>query len=264
MYLVDIGSIDYSTLSNEDLCSVMRSAEEELKAREALVETEQKVVELQEKFLKVRDRDVPESDVPNWIQPTGAHDVYPKGFIVRHDGKIWVNQHPMNSWEPGTTNSQWIQSVIPEPENEAGIPEWGVGQEVTLGDLRVYEGTVWSAVIGHVTHEGWAPSQFTHAVWSFLGPLEEYIDDTEPEDQPVEPVDPPVEPEDPPVDPEPEQPARPAGYVGTWSPSASYKVNDIVDKDGSYWKCLVAHGAEYQGTWAPGVAHAAWSNVGTV
>lgn len=254
MYLVDIGSIDYSTLSNEDLSSVMRSAEGELKARQTLIETEDKVVELQERFLRVRDRDVPENDVPNWTQPTGAHDVYPKGFIVRHDGKIWVNQHPMNSWEPGTTNSQWIQSVTPEPENEAGIPEWGVGQEVMSGDLRVYEGTVWSAVIDHVTHEGWVPSQFTYAVWSFLGPLEEYIDNMEGGDDPV----------DPPVDPEPEQPARPAGYVGTWSASASYEVNDIVDKDGSYWKCLAAHGAEYQGTWAPGVAHSVWSNVGTV
>lgn len=47
-------------------------------------------------------------------------------------------------------------------------------------------------------------------------------------------------------------PQTPEGYVGPWSAQATYEVGDVVDKGGHYWRCLVAHGPEQQGTWAPG------------
>lgn len=38
----------------------------------------------------------------DWIQPTGAHDAYEAGSIVRHNGLLWVNVHgDGNVWEPG-------------------------------------------------------------------------------------------------------------------------------------------------------------------
>lgn len=46
-----------------------------------------------------------------------------------------------------------------------------------------------------------------------------------------------------------------------WSKDASYKVGDRVSKDGSVWECRIPHGSEYQGTWAPGVAHSVWVRV---
>lgn len=63
------------------------------------------------------------------------------------------------------------------------------------------------------------------------------------------------------LDPDPE-PTTPDGYVGPWSAQASYAVDDVVDKDGRYWQCEVAHGSERQGTWAPGVAHTIWTDIG--
>lgn len=66
---------------------------------------------------------------------------------------------------------------------------------------------------------------------------------------------------DPDPDPDPE---RPEGYVGPWDKDDTYAVGDVVDKDGFYWECQIPHGAEYQGTWAPGVAHNVWTNIGTV
>jgi len=42
-----------------------------------------------------------------WQQPTGAHDTYPIGAIVTHDGHLWENTIDRNGWEPGTPHSQW-------------------------------------------------------------------------------------------------------------------------------------------------------------
>ena len=48
-----------------------------------------------------------------------------------------------------------------------------------------------------------------------------------------------------------------------WSEQAAYEVGDRVTRDGRIWECLTAHGAEYQGTWAPSAATpTVWRNVG--
>lgn len=50
--------------------------------------------------------DDPEA-VPEWVQPTGAHDAYPKGAHVMHGGIEWVSDLDANVWEPGV--SGWTQ-----------------------------------------------------------------------------------------------------------------------------------------------------------
>lgn len=66
------------------------------------------------------------------------------------------------------------------------------------------------------------------------------------------------------LDPDPE-PTTPDGYVGPWSAQATYAVGDVVDRDGRYYRCLVAHGAERQGTWGPGPATPTiWTDLGPV
>jgi len=36
-----------------------------------------------------------------WVQPTGAHDAYPRGAIVTHKGRTWESTIDANVWEPG-------------------------------------------------------------------------------------------------------------------------------------------------------------------
>ena len=51
--------------------------------------------------------DDPEA-VPEWVQPTGAHDAYAKGSHVMHNGTEWVSDLDANVWEPGV--SGWTQA----------------------------------------------------------------------------------------------------------------------------------------------------------
>ena len=63
-------------------------------------------------------------------------------------------------------------------------------------------------------------------------------------------------------DPDPD-PTRPAGYVGPWSPDAEYKVGDVTDRAGRYYRAKVAHGSAYAGTWGPPLP-SVWDVVGPV
>ena len=38
---------------------------------------------------------------PEWVQPTGAQDVYMAGAKVTHNSKHWISAVDNNSWEPG-------------------------------------------------------------------------------------------------------------------------------------------------------------------
>ena len=55
-------------------------------------------------------------------------------------------------------------------------------------------------------------------------------------------------------EPEPE----PVASRGEWDPAATYAIGDTVTRGGVMYRCRVPHGAEYQGTWAPGVAWGVW------
>ena len=58
-------------------------------------------------------------------------------------------------------------------------------------------------------------------------------------------------------------PEPPASTVAVWSATATYIVGDRCTKDGHIWECLVAHGPERQGTWAPGpAAPTVWRDIG--
>ena len=41
------------------------------------------------------------SYIPEWVQPTGAHDAYSIGDKVRHNEKTWVSIINANTYEPG-------------------------------------------------------------------------------------------------------------------------------------------------------------------
>ena len=60
----------------------------------------------------------PTEEYPEWSQPLGAHDAYPLGAKVSHNGKKWVSDVDNNVWEPGVYG--W--SEVAETEQE-GVSE---------------------------------------------------------------------------------------------------------------------------------------------
>lgn len=45
--------------------------------------------------------DDPSIEYPEWIQPIGSTDAYPKGAKVTHENKRWASDVDNNAWEPG-------------------------------------------------------------------------------------------------------------------------------------------------------------------
>ena len=45
--------------------------------------------------------DDPSIEWPEWRQPVGAQDAYPKGAKVSHNNKHWISDVDANVWEPG-------------------------------------------------------------------------------------------------------------------------------------------------------------------
>lgn len=43
----------------------------------------------------------PSEEYPEWSQPLGAHDAYPLGAKVSHNGEKWTSDVDNNVWEPG-------------------------------------------------------------------------------------------------------------------------------------------------------------------
>lgn len=89
-----------------------------------------------------------------WRQPTGAHDTYPEGWEVEHDGRTWVSTTPANVWEPPTG---WREVV----EDGEAPPEWvqptGHHDAYQAGDRVTFDGDVWESVIDNNT---WSPADY--------------------------------------------------------------------------------------------------------
>lgn len=60
----------------------------------------------------------PDDEVVDWVQPQGAQDAYPLVDIwggtttVRHNGQLWLNTTPNNTWEPGAPGTESLWAVL--------------------------------------------------------------------------------------------------------------------------------------------------------
>ena len=53
----------------------------------------------------------PGGDIPEWVQPTGSHDAYKKGDLVRYNGKIYRSKIDGNTWAPDAYPDGWEEVV---------------------------------------------------------------------------------------------------------------------------------------------------------
>lgn len=104
--------VDWSTLTDDELaqCQLDISAEQE--QRSLLVYIPQQIAALNQEYL---DAEGTEPGEP-WRQPQGAHDAYPKDWVVTHQDKTWASLVDANVWEPPTN---WREQTV-----EGQYPEW--------------------------------------------------------------------------------------------------------------------------------------------
>jgi hypothetical protein len=106
-------------------------------------------------------RVTPEGVMPIWVQPAGAHDAYPAGFVVSHLGHIWVSTIDANVWEPGVYG--WERGDTAEPE-EPTVAAWAAYTAYKIGDVVTYNGVTYECRQAHTSLPGWEPPNVL-ALW---------------------------------------------------------------------------------------------------
>ena len=76
-----------------------------------------------------------------WTQPSGAHNAYPLGRTVTHNGKTWENLTPANVWQPGV--SGWREKVASGPA--AWVQPLGAHDAYPLGAKVTHKGKTWTS-----------------------------------------------------------------------------------------------------------------------
>lgn len=52
-----------------------------------------------------------QEEIPEWVQPTGAHDAYNIGDRVRFGGKVYESRINANVWSPAVYPAGWLEIV---------------------------------------------------------------------------------------------------------------------------------------------------------
>lgn len=94
-----------------------------------------------------------------WAQPSGAHDAYPLGAIVTHDGKTWESLITANVHAPGV--SGWLETGTDWPawvQPAGGHDAYQVGAQVSHPDggqhwISIAPDNVWEPGV-----YGWDPA----------------------------------------------------------------------------------------------------------
>lgn len=88
-----------------------------------------------------------------WVQPQGAHDAYPIGRTVTHNGKTWENITLANVWEPGV--SGWREEAGSEPTQ--WIQPTGAHDAYAKGAIVLHDEFTW---VSDVDDNVWEPGVY--------------------------------------------------------------------------------------------------------
>lgn len=100
-----------------------------------------------------------------WVQPTGAHNSYPLGFIVTHAGKTWESLLNANVWVPGV-GAQWIEVVVTPVGPQPWVQPTGGHDAYAAGATVTHNGQTWVSLVGSNV---WEPGAVgTESLWSVV------------------------------------------------------------------------------------------------
>lgn len=219
--------INLSELTSDELHELRSAVIQEIDRREQADRIAAQIRDLSMQLLDATGRE----NGAEWVQPQGAHDAYPEGWQVTHNGKLWASLVPGNVWEPGV--SGW-REVTPDGSPSEWVQPTGAHDAYALGDEVLHNGKRWvSLVNGNVWEPGTAG---TETLWEAV--VEESEEPTDPE--------------------EPEEPAEPEipDWVQPTGAADAYSVGDLVRFEGVVYRSLINGNS-----WSPAAYPAGWQNI---
>lgn len=164
---MELENIDLTNMDTSDLLALSRLIEQEYSRRRVLEEALAQAEGLAKSYLEASGRLAvadaegnPPANVPEYVQPLGAHDAYPLDIYATQDGEIYRSRRSGNVCEPKLHPELWeevnAEDVPPQPETPPA-PEWEVGKAYAVGDLLTYKGKTYRIVQAHTSAAHWTP-----------------------------------------------------------------------------------------------------------
>ena len=152
---------DYETMPDDELAAAMHAIQAEHSRRTILKLAQDNNAGLTDAYLTTIGR----APGQPWTQPVGAHDSYPLGWEVTHDGKDWTSLVAHNVWTPGATG--WREHTGDDGGPANWAPPTGAHDAYGLGNEVIHNGHLWRS-----EHEAnvWEPG--TASLWTDLGPVD--------------------------------------------------------------------------------------------
>lgn len=160
-------NIDLTGVETADLLALSRRIEQEYSRRRVLEEAPAQAEGLAKSYLEasgrlaVADDDGnPPTHVPEYVQPLGAHDAYPKGAYITFEGKVYKSLIPANVWTPAAYARGWEQvsgKDVPAPPVTPAVPAWEVGKAYKVDDRVLYQSKTYRVVQAHTSAAHWTP-----------------------------------------------------------------------------------------------------------
>lgn len=160
-------TINLTGMETSELLNLSRRIEQEYSRRRVLEEAPAQAEGLAKNYLEASGR-LAEADaegnppvtVPEYIQPLGAHDAYPKGAYITFEGKVYKSLIPANVWSPTAYARGWEQVAgkdVPVQPVTPPAPAWETGKAYKVGDLLTYKGKTYRIVQAHTSAAHWTP-----------------------------------------------------------------------------------------------------------
>lgn len=103
------------------------------------------------------DPEGPDAVFPIWIKSTGAHNAYPRDYVVSHLDKLWVSIVANNSEEPGI--SGWREKV-PEGSYVTWYQPAGGHDAFSFKDIVEHLGQLWISTVTGKNTNTWEPGVY--------------------------------------------------------------------------------------------------------
>ena len=110
--------------------------------------------------------DDPGEEWPEWRQPTGAQDAYPKDYKVSFNGKHWKSLVDANVWQPGVygweevtepNEETPVEPSEPTEEPTAETPAEWEQKTYNIGDRVTFNGKVYESIMDNNV---WSPEAY--------------------------------------------------------------------------------------------------------